>query len=331
MDDGAALAVIDQAGIDTWSPAWYLDEDDPVLAAVLALATSPAKRGRVLPEKIAGHTIGCFPGQRMVYAEGHPGGDRLGSPDALPEALCALETGLRDYGLPMPRRRPYDHFTVDPRPRSGFAGIRRLDTTLDLSYETTAEGLAVLAGIAAVAGQVVHRSHDLRFPETVLLKGRSGRTTLGRVYDKGVESGSAPRGRLIRPEDQRRYPREARRDVEELTTSYVREQFIRRFTPLWRATKGVVTVSGPLTLASKLCDAIEEGEVSPREARMIAGDLLMASVGAPASSRRTRFRHRARARSLGLVFGDGVLEEVEVDLHDVLDEVLETDAWNRRD
>lgn len=316
-----------QAGIDTWSPAWYLDEDDRTFAAVCELATGPAKRGRVIPEKIGGHTIGVFPGQRLVYAEGHPGGDRLGSPDALPEVLCGLEAALRDYGLPMPERRPLGGLSTDSGPRPGRAGVRRCDTTLDLSYDTASEGLAVLAGVAALMGHQVHRSHDLRHVETAYLKGHSGKRTLGRFYDKGVESGLAPRGRLIRPEDQRRWTRETRRDAEELTTAYVRDAFVRRFVPLWRATKGVVTVSGPLTVASKMADLMAEGEVSPREARIIVGDLVLGLVDAPASSGRSRRRHRARARELGLVVGDGVLDEVEVDLHDVMEEVLETDAW----
>lgn len=42
--------------------------------------------------------------------------------------------------------------------------------------------------------------------ETVYLRGHSGVKILGRWYDKGLEAGSAPRGLLIRAEDQRRYP-----------------------------------------------------------------------------------------------------------------------------
>lgn len=89
--------------------------------------------------------------------------------------------------------------------------------------------------------------------ETVELKDRGGRKTLGRLYDKGAASGQAERGRLIRPERQDRFARVARRDVTELTVAYVRERFQRRFLPLWKASKGV-TVAGPINLP-KSCSA----------------------------------------------------------------------------
>ncbi|HEV2821378.1 MAG TPA: hypothetical protein VGW11_12820, partial [Solirubrobacteraceae bacterium] len=57
-----------------------------------------------------------------------------------------------------------------------------------------------------------------------------------------------------------------------------------------------------------------------------AGYLLMASVDV-AGSPSTAQRRRRTARELGLVLADGVLQEVEVDLHDVLDQCMEAGAW----
>jgi hypothetical protein len=45
---------------------------------------------------------------------------------------------------------------------------------------------------------------------------------------------------------------------------------------------------------------------------------------------RTRRRRRALVRETGLVLHNGAMEEVEIDLHEVLEEVLDTDAWSRR-
>jgi hypothetical protein len=47
-------------------------------------------------------------------------------------------------------------------------------------------------------------------------------------------------------------------------------------------------------------------------------------------SRATRYRRQDELREEGLVLADGVLDDVEVELHDVLSEVMETDAWERR-
>jgi hypothetical protein len=41
----------------------------------------------------------------------------------------------------------------------------------------------------------------------------------------------------------------------------------------------------------------------------------------------TRYRHRKCANELGLVLADGVLDEVEVPLHDLVDEVMEAE-WS---
>jgi hypothetical protein len=164
--------------------------------------------------------------------------------------------------------------------------------------------------------------------ETVTMKAAGGRKTLGRWYDKSIESNLGPRGSIVRPEDQRRYSKSSRRDVEELTTDYVRENFQRRFVPLWRATKGV-TVGGVMVLADKLLDLVEAGEISAGQARAYSGELVLAQVaearGVPLGSRATRYRHRAALREHGLVLADGVLQEVEVDLHDVMEQVLEAE------
>jgi hypothetical protein len=149
---------------------------------------------------------------------------------------------------------------------------------------------------------------------------------LGRFYDKGYESGAAARGTLLRLEDQRRWPRASRRDVTELTGDYVRGQFQRRFYPLWKASKGV-TVGGVLVLAQKLLELQEAGDVTPRQAERLAGFLVLEQAQASRVSRATTFRRQAEVGELGLVLADGVLEEVEVDLHAVMEEALDGAVW----
>lgn len=323
---------VTQAGVDTWSPAWYLDRDSPAAAWLTERATIGTARGRLLPEAIGGHRVGWVQPSGLLYAEGHPDAGRLGRPDGLPAALQALELALHEAGVPVPPGIVGQD--LYGQRFEGFAGVRRLDATADLATPNRATGVAILAGVAAVARDAprmkgeVHWSRDGRQVETVYFRGHSGKNVLGRWYDKGRESGTAAAGRLLRPENQMRFVKGTRRDVAELTTAYVRDKFRRRFEPLWRASEGV-TVGGPIILAEKLAELVEADELSRTRARNLAGEMVMGLVDSPKlrASRRTHQRHAASMRDLGLVLGDGVLEEVEVDLHSVMEQALDSDAW----
>ncbi len=163
--------------------------------------------------------------------------------------------------------------------------------------------------------------------ESVLMKSSAGRT-VARVYDKGIEAGLAPRGRLIRPEDQRRFSKPTRRDASELTTTYIREQYRQRFMPLYESARGVKVAGAPV-LAERLREPIEAGVIDSSRARSLAGYLMLQAVDAPQGSRSTRYALEKDCRELGLVVGDGALQEVEVDLGAILEECLEADAWTR--
>lgn len=305
-----------QAGIDTWSPAWYAMPASALERAMEALGEGPRRSVQLLHDQVMGHRVGWFPNSGLVFAEGHPAGEGLCCPDELPAVLEALETSLQDRGIP-----------VAPDCR---AGIRRVDSTVDLQTDSAAEGLAILAGVAALSvarGKVVAYRWG-RTIETVLMKTITGKT-VGRVYDKGIESGAAPKGRLIRPEDQRRYVKATRRDVAELTSEYVRGQYQRRFMPLYESARGV-KVGGPVVLATRLREAVEAGMIEPSRARSLGGYLLTEAVDMPQGSRSTRYALEKECRQLGLVLGDGALDEVEVDLGSILEECLESEAWARR-
>ncbi len=214
----------------------------------------------------------------------------------------------------------------------GFAGLRRVDSTVDLGVQSRGEGLAILAGVAAVATSAPRAQAEVRYAkdgtgsvETVYLRGYSGVKVLGRWYDKGLESGFASRGTMIRAEDQRRFPKGHRRWPGEMTSQYVRSKFQQRFFTLWQATKGV-TVAGHVVLADKLAELVDGGELTARQAEGLAGYLVLAKRGVTVS-RASTYRRRAKLRELGLVVADGALEEVEVDLHQVLDRALDGAVW----
>lgn len=320
------------AGIDTWSPAWYVNEGTKAARAMSALATIRVPRGYALEHQVAGHKIGWFPASGLVWAEGHPQPDGLASGEQLPQVLCDLEEALWDHGIPVQPRATRSAWAPG-RPQTadrqaGFAGVRRLDVTADLHYDSSAEGLAVLTGIAALnlprTKLQMWRAHGLL--ETVAFHGLSGGKMLARWYDKSREAGLGARGTVIRAEDQRRWPSQQRRGVEELTTPYCRDKFQQRFTPLWRATKGV-TVGGPMVLASRLADLQDEGVLTPREAEQLAGYAILHEAGAVRCSRWTEQRRRRSALDAGVVLADDAMNEVRVDLHDVLDRVMDEAAW----
>jgi len=325
---------VTEAGVDTWSLSWYADRDGRCARYMRQLATVPGARGsRLLPESIAGHRVGMFP-TGLLFAEGRPDPGGLCRPSELTVRALEVQQGLIARGVPLEGgERP---FMSLGDMSEGWAGLRRLDVTVNVDAATRAEGLALLAGIAACVrdapGQAEVRYGLDRHVETVYLRGYGGKRVLGRWYDKGLESASDYRGLLIRAEDQRRWGKLDRRDPWELDAAALAGLFRRRFYALWQATKGV-RVAGPVVLAERLVEAVAEGRVTPQQATVLCGHLMLKVVAGrngAGIARSTMYRYEKRARELGLVVADGVLEEVEVDLGDVLERVLDTDAWERR-
>lgn len=329
------------AGVDTWSIAWYLREESTAVAAMEHLATERASRSRLLPEKVAGHRVGWFPGSRLVFAEGRPGGEEgLCDPGDLPGVACLLAEGIRDRGVRLPQHDYLPNGIPDGSLRrsaclgdSGFAGVRRLDSTVDLRFDSSATGLAALSGVAALpvprVSKKAQREVGGNRVETVWFLGTSGRSVLGRWYDKGVETGERARGAWIRPEDQRRFAKDARVPVDVVAdTSFVRDSFVRRFQPLWQASKGVLVASHS-ELALRVRELVEEGEMSPGEAKAALGHLVLDSGGERLQSRSTWYRDRAVCRRHGLVLADCEDDHVAIDLGEVVEEALDTDRWGR--
>ena len=289
-----------------------------------------APRSRLLPGEIEGHRVGWFPGVRLLFAEGHPKPGGLGGPEDMAASFERLSEALEDRGIVLPKGNPISSHAQGGQ-REGFGGVRRLDSTVDLRFDDPLEGLAALAGVAAlpmprIKKKIIPETGGRRV-ETVYLHGYGGKRVLGRWYDKGNESGLAERGAWVRPEDQRRFGAVGRLPLDVVTqSSYPRDAFVQRFEPLWRAAKGVI-VGGVSQLAVRLQEMVEAGDIKPSTAKALAGALVFDAAGLEVQSRTTRMRDRAKCRDLGLVLADGVLDEVQVDLGDVLEAALDSDAW----
>ena len=119
-----------------------------------------------------------------------------------------------------------------------------------------------------------------------------------------------------------------RRDVYELRTDYVREQFRRRLAPLWEAAQGI-KIGGQAALVERLRSGLERGELSPSRARSLVGYLVLSAADVPQGASRTRYDLDRDCRRLGLGFSSGGDDE-SIDLGAILEECLDSDAWHYR-
>lgn len=254
----------------------------------------------------------------------------MAPPAALPAALSAIEAAINAAGVPV----PWGHSRGAWRPHErtpGFSGIRRLDTTLDVAFESVEEGQLVLTAIAALmpARHKVTVTHMYGGPavETVAWHGYRGKQMVARVYDKGVESGSAPRGQLIRLEDQRRFRRERRPSIDGVGPASVYEFVRRRFEPLREAP--TVTIGSFEALRGRIIELLESGAITPGLAERVISFLYLEQVpGAYRAPARTKRRRRQEVRQLGLMLsGMTGGERVDVELAPIFDVVLGEGGW----
>lgn len=292
-----------------------------------ALATQPTRRGSLIPDAIDGYRVGWFPGSHLIYAEGHPAEGQLCRAGDLDDGLSALVRSLRDHGIELPAGRSCDRQgTVK---RAGLAGLRRLDLTVDLDVGRGVDGLALLAGMGSIEVPRLKsetlRERGGRAVETITWKGSRG--IVARMYDKGIESGTQPRGEYLRLEAQLRYQAGGRLDPTGLNAHHVRARFIERFAPLWQATKGV-NVVGALAAPQKITELVRNGDITGSQGDRLLGFIIRYAAGHELGyDERTVYRRRAELRKLGLVAADGVLEEIEVDLASVLDACMDSATW----
>lgn len=301
------------AGVDTWSPCWYAAPGSSFARAMRALATHRTRLAWLIPEPVAGHRVGWFAEPGLVFAEGRPGGEGLCAAAELPAAAARLDCALEDLGVPIGS--------------AASAGLRRLDVATDLWTDSATEGMAWLecVGTASLGAGKLATYRAERRVESVLVKSRAGRT-LARLYDKGAETKSAPRGRWLRLEAQWRLPRGARVELAEIDPALLRERFARRFAPLWQAAGGF-RLGGLGVVGERIEAAVASGQLLPSRARSIAGYLALAAAGVPQGARRTTYELERECRELGLSVSLIESTERRVDVATILDECLAPEVW----
>lgn len=310
----AGLGMVASAGIDTWSLCWYGEPGSPLHSAMRGLATAQAGRALLVPERIQGHRIGWFPDHGLVFAEGRLGSEGLCRSSDIAFQATALIEELRNLGV-----------SVDGL---GDARVRRLDVAVDLWTDSSVKGLALLEclGSATLGTGKVVTYRERRGVQSVILKSKAGRSK-ARIYDKGVESDAADRGRWIRFEAQWRFGGDHRLAPVDLVGEELRERFQLRFKGLWEAVGGF-EVGGVDAVAARLGEAVKAGSLHPSRARSVAGYLLLGSVGVPQGARRTTCQLERECRELGLSlsFLDPARSE-RVDAAVVLERCMASEMW----
>ena len=287
----------------------------------------------MLPEPVAGYRVGVYP-TGLLFAEGHPAGPGSLCPvQLLPVRALELQELLIQLGAPIDTRELA--FGAMSSESVGFAGLRRVDATVNVDVGDRATLNAALSAIAAVVrdspGQLRSQWND-RDPGTVWMLGFAGKRVVGRWYDKTAEMlarGLQPGVEaMLRGEDQRRYSKSDRPGLDDLTPQAVRHRFQRRFLPLYRATRAV-KVTSVVGAAERLAAAVEAGELTAQQAISMAGHAMFETAGLRVGPARTIRHSRLQRKKLGLVVSAGDLDEVEFDLSELLEACMDGPAWGQ--
>jgi hypothetical protein len=260
-----------------------------------------------------GWKFGAIPALGLTWAEGHP----------VPgELATAAQIGTAAVQV---RELVDEHFGVVKD-----RGCSRIDSTVTQKFERPQEARAFLAGMAAVdlpRVETTRRGHPVH---SISWAHPSGRRILGRCYDKGKERGGEV-WEFARLEDQRRFGAAGRPPSEVVSEpGYARSRFQARFGPIRKAVDGVKAATFPV-IAQTIADEAKYGYRDMREAERMAGALVLLSGGVGSGGRQTaqyRWYHRRKAelRANGFVVLDHE-ESVEVNLGDVVEAALESEAW----
>lgn len=287
------MTVAVSAGVDTWRVGFKIGRRPPGMRF-----------------EVAGHRGEWFPHRSLVALEGHP----------LDGGLCPGEL-LGDV---------FERLHEEVEEVCGKAepmGVLRLDSTAQVSLGEPSHGLAVLRGMSSIVADAPGLKPEVigKPVETVYMLSKRGRgAKLGRGYDPFFR-GLTARGESVRFEAQDR-----RLDLDYgLNALTPRERFHRRFAPLWRSSQ-TVTVGGFPTVALRLAEKIDSGELTARKASDLFGFLGLEMAGrGGALSRTTAWRRRRDLLEHGLALADdGLFEPVEVKLGDVFEQALASPEWN---
>lgn len=275
----------------------YRENRDRFLGLGVEMGVAHHARGEVRRSE-AGVTVGAFP-DGHVYVEGRVAAILYGQDD---HRLCSLaelnEAAHLAAGI-----------AGVPAPDLERVAFGRYDQAAELAFEDGREGMALmrLAASADVpwlkTGVEGAKRDDL---ETVYWRTQRGRSTVLRLYDKGVEAGIAGPGELLRLERQRRFRKSREVSVASLRPEDLRESYVGREL---RTLVGIEREHELVTRAGaieSLRSLLAHGTISRRTADALVSFVVLGADELPERTARYRW---AQLRRHGIVLdslrGDG--------------------------
>jgi len=187
-------------------------------------------------------------------------------------------------------------FDVDPR----HASLGRLDVATEQRFQDGDAGLAFLHALSLADvpwAKVGTEGKKRERIETVVFRSVRGRTVLLRAYDKGVESGTAQPGEVIRLERQRRYRKSVEPSVQQSVSYELEKVFV------GRELQSLVDVSAEVVCdvwgaVDRLNEYARGGVITAGKADALAGFLAR---GGEAHKPSTWYGRWAEIRKLGII------------------------------
>ena len=225
----------------------------------------------------------------MLYVEGRLAAILHGSDDHSLQPLSAVPAGATAAS-------EHFGFHVD----ASAAALGRLDVATEIRFPDGRAGLAFLHALSladvpwAKVGTEGKKRERL---ETVVFRSLRGRTVLMRAYDKGVESGLAPAGQVIRFERQRRFRKQREPSIEHAATYDLDGVFV------GRELRSLMDVSAEVVCdlwgaVDRLNDLARAEVITAGKADLLAGFLARNGEMHKTSTRYSRW---ADLRRLGII------------------------------
>lgn len=190
------------------------------------------------------------------------------------------------------------------------AAVGRYDLASELRFEQASEGLALLRAMSSLDvpwAKVGMEGYRGGAPETVYLRSLNGRTILARMYDKGVEAATDPRGTRLRFERQRRVRKSREMTVEQLLGRDLARDFVGRELAAWAfSTEAAYTVGGVPAAIERLGELCADGKLAPLVRDRLTGFLLHRGSGYSVQSYRRAMRELRSVVSVDVLAADRV-------------------------
>lgn len=258
-------------GLDTIALSWPAQGGAEVMSAAIRSESVPYARGLLcLDRHPTGARVMAWPEYGIVKCEGRLAAIIDGTADSHRLARRAEMCDAEEACAEVVR----DVLGHPPDPRT-FLEVSRYDLAVDLPFDDSAEGLAFLRAMRALAPPGyklnVHQADDGRI-ETVAVVTKKRGARVFRAYDKSAESGD-PRGAgfLARLEAQRRPSKRARHEPRTFARMDLRADYGRTIEPFLRGEP--ITVTNSAMTVEKLAQQVAQDRLSIARAERLAGSV----------------------------------------------------------